>query len=653
MKRFCREKDLYVGACIDFGRLDQLDLFLAEDLGNYALFGANYEMARRCANNGIYFRLREVRDRKTLSLNTEARENCCPIASPEILRRIAEDCFPYFLGRAVRGEAASVCYLPESYLGFDEKSIFHPLPVCSDLIAAREMYIQYVKKGIRLEREFFDCDLNVTDPSLFHCYNLAGGADLAILETMVMQPEIAFAAVRGASKAIDKKIWGSHIAMSWYGGNKVDCLWLHRWRLSLYLSYLAGASYIYSENGHFTNHAFGKELASDSVACSAMRSQLKEFWRFAANFDRPGKLPVCKIGFLHGNLDGYSGMWRKEVWGQAGSVWSWGDAEKGWQIINDTVGVTTSWANPYNTGDSDVSGQVPYGQYDIVPADAAAKVLQNYDLLVFTGWNTMTDKIYNSLMEFVRNGGRLLIGGCHLRTNTRRDDQINLFRDGNLKELLGLRIIVDRPNRKAQGFKFTETSQNTDYNFPNWSDICDPKWINHGIPFYEVETYNARPLARFAERFSEEHESGLPGVMFEHRLGNGFCYFINSPSWFGNNELYPFVRDIVACMLAGEVRRCPLKVAGGALIRHAVFKQDDFHTVILCNTDPHCCIEFQVLIQGISRPIALKPGALQVFYFDNEKAIFPAEPVSLWKRSSKNNYEPVDESATAEIISLL
>jgi hypothetical protein len=62
----------------------------------------------------------------------------------------------------------------------------------------------------------------------------------------------------------------------------------------------------------------------------------------------------------------------------------------------------------------------PYGQVDIVPVEADDQCLAGYRLLVFPGWNTMTDGDLERLCRYVQNGGTLVLGLPHLQTSVDR-----------------------------------------------------------------------------------------------------------------------------------------------------------------------------------------------------------------------------------------
>ena len=101
---------------------------------------------------------------------------------------------------------------------------------------------------------------------------------------------------------------------------------------------------------------------------------------------------------FRGHLDGYSyrhtggSLWR----GHMQPEYGYGPAEFCWRII-DSVKYSRLWTDVHNFGDINLSGAPAYGTFDVIPATVGADAFSKYDYLIFVGWNTMTDEIYNNL----------------------------------------------------------------------------------------------------------------------------------------------------------------------------------------------------------------------------------------------------------------
>ena len=71
-----------------------------------------------------------------------------------------------------------------------------------------------------------------------------------------------------------------------------------------------------------------------------------------------------------------------------------------WRIL-DELGSKRSWSDVANYGNNDLSSLPAYGQYD-VSLLTSLDVMENYDYLIFTGWNTITDEITNDLKNMLK-----------------------------------------------------------------------------------------------------------------------------------------------------------------------------------------------------------------------------------------------------------
>ena len=91
----------------------------------------------------------------------------------------------------------------------------------------------------------------------------------------------------------------------------------------------------------------------------------------------------------------------------------------------------------------------PYGLCDIVSfageGPSAEHLLSNYKVVMFSGWNTCTPRQYAVLCDYVKGGGTLVIGLCHLSTDNARSytdmSAAKLINGGDLTELCGLKVV--------------------------------------------------------------------------------------------------------------------------------------------------------------------------------------------------------------------
>lgn len=367
---------------------------------------------------------------------------------------------PLFLGDLV-GEWGGVAAWQEG--NFASPGLLAPEQV-ADMRSARKILVHYASRQVALNKRNGVPATWAVDATVLYRYLFEGGVDFGIAEAMASDPELLFAALRGASRAYGKTGWGSHIAHEWYGGYKNDDpLKYKRLMLAYYQSFLAGASLIYPESGHFGIYSYGEHYEPDSGQAQAYRAAWMQFSRFARNHDRPEGSPVTTIGFVQGADDGWTGWWGgATVWNQfsAGEEWHYGAAERSWELVGH-MNRRKAWHDP-TVFAADTTTSAPYGQFDLVPVEAPLSVLREYRVLIFLGWNTMDEGIYDKLKRYVHEGGKLFMAVPHLNTNSVRGEAPALFRDGDVSDLFGCR--VHGAGRKLNwGIKFVRESNHRGY----------------------------------------------------------------------------------------------------------------------------------------------------------------------------------------------
>lgn len=67
----------------------------------------------------------------------------------------------------------------------------------------------------------------------------------------------------------------------------------------------------------------------------------------------------------------------------------------------------------------------PYGDIDVLPADAVGEELSQYRCLVMTGWNIADADFSTRMLEYVRGGGTLLLTWAHLYTSPDRNQALS------------------------------------------------------------------------------------------------------------------------------------------------------------------------------------------------------------------------------------
>jgi len=305
--------------------------------------------------------------------------------------------------------------------------------------------------------------------------NYAAGFDYILPEAYFKNVMMYTVNVRGAAHAYDKKTWGLWNAWEWqtleldlppYGGDAP----LRLLKAGINFEYISGAKVILLESGNFcvnTCEPNGKRFTKfetskgtiamyDAPVTTAIRKTWGECWKTIKKDEVKHGLPEVRTAIVHGNLDGYVGWFidpnvppHTPVWAQwnAGEEWQYGAIERSWNLMTDVFlterGTVNGKRNRWLAG-------LPWGQFDVVPANIPIQKLHSYKTLIFLGWNSMTDTIYNNLIKYVKNGGSLFISVPHFnvpRDGDRKDvvddtySASNLFRGGDLRELCGVKII--------------------------------------------------------------------------------------------------------------------------------------------------------------------------------------------------------------------
>ena len=195
-------------------------------------------------------------------------------------------------------------------------------------------------------------------------------------------------------------------------------------------------------------------------------------------------------------------------------------------------------------GECNRSGNPAGGQYDVVPLETAED-LSRYKALAFVGWNDMNDAQYAKLLEYVRNGGHLLIWPAHCNVSGKRTE-LRLYRDGDLSELCGLRI-KGWKTTDVRGFKFVSADSLLGDAIPYWGSRHDPWWMGKITPAeIEITEKNARILAGFSYHI-REYDSDLLAepALIEHRVGKGMVWTVAVREYPGDGGAFPFAEALL------------------------------------------------------------------------------------------------------------
>ncbi len=331
-------------------------------------------------------------------------------------------------------------------------------------------------------------------------YEVAAGTEIPMIEDFPFGDlTLASALGRGLYRQYDLPSWGSHLAHEWYS-------WIpHRnpykmktLETAFFLKYMTGAKIIINESGNWelqsnlcedspmskmpiagrkisdrlakTFEKMKKDLLPEgrkrfsyidyrSPVATKYRKIISDFYAFCRKHPCPKGQPEATWALAKGNFDlggsGYSpGSAISGAYDLARKNPNWmsGVPEMSWKVVRDAVMPMPPMLAPNKNIHFSAS---PYGLCDIASFACdnitAEHLLSNYKVLMFSGWNTCSEKQYKVLCDYVKGGGILVIGLCHLSTDDARnytDPSVEkLVKKGDFTELCGFKVKGATPRR--------------------------------------------------------------------------------------------------------------------------------------------------------------------------------------------------------------
>ena len=395
------------------------------------------------------------------------------------------------------------------------------------------------------------------------------GADIMMSEVPGSHATLVLNAARGAAKVFDKEIWGIHTA------NHVTASplgWNHVRRLFILTAqaWLRGARIVYDEEvmyryNHDTIYSYSDPLPM------AYRRIYQDLYHYAGAV-RLGK-EVIPTAFLQGNYDMLIGgaqarpiTKRSHFWGEFGPEtegWEFDTPESGWKLADEYLpGV---WLYPVLQDRSKIRlffAGSPKGQMDLIPITADVDKLSAYEVLILPGWNTMTEELYENLVEYVRRGGHLVLCAAQCTTHTTREflvDKLDfsIIHDGDISKLCGVRV------GKVEGVI-------NQMIFDDETVYTDP-----GVPGMRTELCGGYALA--------SDQDGHP-VLVENRIGNGRVWTLTVGEYWGCDAL-DRVRSALCERLYAEHRPSIYFTGQTDDVDSHVYLENDQTRVVLLNTD--------------------------------------------------------------------
>ena len=299
-----------------------------------------------------------------------------------------------------------------------------------------------------------------TGPSTLFRYLYQAGYEWLGAEQMYGPEETILSSLRGASRAYNKKEYGTLHAVQWGSKPYTDPKHSHRFYLSLATAYMQGSSHINTEEGLWTD-----EYANDRFSESGKKhiAAQKKMLDFIQTHERRG-LQVVNVALIQGRNCAWKSFGRTSLWSQKGEKWKFNRATESFDLINVFYPQNTiNWCGPSGWFTS-----TPYGAIDLVPIEAELDVLKKYKTIFFMGWNTYDTKDWERLIQFVDNGGTLVFTAAHLNTNLQPDTS-PLFPEN------------DKPIRNLLGDNYQDLKEQVTLSVGKGKVIYFPQ------PFYPIE----------------------------------------------------------------------------------------------------------------------------------------------------------------------
>lgn len=399
-----------------------------------------------------------------------------------------------------------------------------------------------------------------TGPSTLFKYIYQAGVEVCGAELMYGPVEVILSALRGASIAYDRDVFTAHLAVQWGTTPHDSESHFRRFRLALYISYLQGCRHINTEEGFYRMEELFAESDRFSPSCVGHADVQREFLRFVETHSRRGTM-VSPAALLHGANDAWVCFTRRNAWSQEGEKWKFDTPEESWDLIRvfypDSL-LDAIYRHPCPDAPQGYYTRTPYGTVDILPVEASVEKYRRYSHMAFLGFNTAEENHVDKLCEYVREGGKLLLGWCHLYTDTDRDDAIRgIPHPIDAERLTGVQLKGFLPEKD-------------------------------GVSVGEIESAECGSGPVYGANVEVLREKDGQPVLIRHRLGKGEVYLVNVreyPAAAGVCGLY----EEVLTQFAREASEEQMEkgwLSGNDTVESAVYDREDGTRVIYAvNTD--------------------------------------------------------------------
>ena len=387
-------------------------------------------------------------------------------------------------------------------------------------------------------------DTRHTGPSAMFKYLAEAGFDQLGAETMynTMEPLLGF--LRGVVKDKELKPFGVHHAVQWSTTPHNTPARYRRYRIALYASYILGADEINTEEGLWHMEEYYNHHHRFGEACLSHLKQQADFFRYVSSHTRSGSL-YSPFALIHGRDDGATFFGKDRTWGRRGMPQT--PADDSWDLLKTIYPTSNPVERMYvhNCPEDKPQGfhsGTPYGNVDAVPMDGRLSTLAEYRALAFLGYNRYEKADAEKLVNYVSNGGRILLTRAHLTTS----DDFDSITSGKLAFEFG-------PMSFSKGeMRF----KNSNYGGEAVS-VCE----NYSIP----------------DAVLDVTDDGIPLVCV-YRVGSGEIILFNTREYPSHSAIRELYADYMRRILKEELDRELVWGEGSDTVEFAVYKQEDGST---------------------------------------------------------------------------
>lgn len=462
----------------------------------------------------------------------------------------------YWWQRAVRGNITEEQWHDLCHIAYNEdpehtNCEYKPTTYIHDgEIMYRYINKQYIR-DVKVAEEYTANQLRLmtnnetrhTGPSVMFKAFKAAGYTWVGAETMYSSLEPLVAFLRGFCKANGMKKFGVHHALQWSSTPLKDEKHYDRYRLALYLSYMLGVTDINTEEGLWRMEEYFLHPHRFKEECLEHLKQEQDFYNYIKTHTRSGEF-YTPFAFVSGKHDGILMFGSDNMWGWDNTPQTY--AEDSWKSLLKTVYPVSrpqdalyrhgigDWKEPlgYYTG-------TPVGNADVIPLECSVDTLSTYKLLIFAGYNMCESEEADRLLNYVKQGGKVILTRAHL-TNTTDYEKIR---------------------------QFDLSFENHAFSFTNGT----AEFTNDAVNGVELPVCKN---ALVCDEVIKSTDSGLP-LICKYKIGKGEVILFNTKVYPAHTSIKEEYETVVKAEIEKTVKSEKVWAKTGNDVGTAAYKQDD------------------------------------------------------------------------------